>query len=44
MVPTKSLINREGAKKLREQVLQEREGVRGQELIVAISVNPYASG
>jgi len=36
VVPTGSLVNREGAKKLREQVLQEREGVRGQELVGAI--------
>lgn len=36
MVPTGSLINREGARKLKEQVIQEREGVRGRELTQAI--------
>lgn len=36
MVPTGSLVNREGAKKLKEQVIQERDGVRGQELTGAI--------
>lgn len=36
MVPTSSLINREGARKLKEQVIQEREGVRGREIVEAV--------